>query len=497
MYPTEKDLGGKRKREVDEYRIVKEEMQDGSILDDRQCMKLRKKSNVNSFLMHIPNEILGKILDEVSRKDLIRLSSTNHEHRGLVYMDLFRNIHLKWKDIKLFLENFKQLDYVQRVKILCDLENEKETNNGEWNVSFRKLFEECKNLREMHIELITSARCLKYKDDFDVELSNKVEKMTLVSKSVCNSGDVNDNAMFELTQLQRFHNIRQLTLKGFSIAKDIYFYPKIKEDMSDYRKRSLDGKLIELDEVKLINCAWEYPVNLKDVFSPEYPMPGNGSLLSSSTRNRRGDTNCRPVKIGLYFSGDYVKFTGCERFKSFINTEYNERFFFEIDFYKNLKELEVVVLNDRYKENGFTCYYPWLHMINLQREYYTEVAPDNGWSGHGAPVDSAMVKRSILSNLEKLVLVGWRSSSIQELDKCFAAKDGIEMHMRHFELYLMRGNNYERSGKPLLEEEVRKIDTYTQRLRSIFGPCCHVKVGYIDECMDERYDDTFGDVFRL
>ena len=492
MYTADKDLGGKRKREFDDdYGIANGEGQEDSILDVRQGMKLRRTSNVNSFLMHIPNEILSKILDELSRKDLILLSSTNHEHRGLVYMDLFSNIHLRWKDVKTFLENFKQLDYVQRVKILCDLEKEKETNHGEWNVSFKRLFEECKNLRDMHIELITSARCLKYKDDFDVELSNKIEKMTLVSKSVCNSGDVNDNAMFELTQLQRFHNIRELTLKGFSIAKDIYFYPKIKEDMSDYRKRSLDGKLIELDEIKMINCAWEYPVNLKDVFSPEYPMPGNGSLLSSSIRNRRGDTNCRPVKIGLYFSGDYVKFTGCERFKSFINTEYNERFFFEIDFYKNLKELEIVILSDKYKENGFTCYYPWLHMINLQREYYTEVAQD------GAPVDSAMVKRSILGNLEKLVLVGWRSSSIQELDKHFAAKEGIEMHMRHFELYLMRGNNYQRSGEPFREEEVCKADAYTQRLRSLFGAGCYVKVGYIDECMDGRYDETFGDVFRL
>lgn len=503
MNTIETDIGGKRKREVETCDGIKgvKENKDGEA-EGEKCTKLRKENNVNSFLMHIPNEILGMILNRLDRKDLIRLSSTNREHRGLVYFNLFSSIQMKWKDIKPFLDNFKQLECVQRVKILCDLKNEKETNHGEWNVSFKKLFEECKNLNDMHIELITSARCLKYKDDFDVEVSNKIEKMTLVSKSVCNSGDVNDNAMFELTQLQRFHKIKALTLKGFSIAKDIYFYPKIKEDMSDYRKRCLDGKLIDLEEIRLINCAWEYPVNLKEVFSPEYPIPGNASLLSSSIRNSRGDHNCRPVKIGLYYSGDYVKFTGCERFKSFINTEYDEKFFFGIDFYKNLKELEVVIMNERPKENGFACYYPWLDMINLQREYYCEAEESTASLGEAATMATAttLVKRSILGNLERLVLVGWRSSSIQELDKCFSPREGIEMHMRHFELYLARRGNtcHQLHDEPLREDELRWAASYAVRLRSIFGAACYVKVGFVDECLDDgRYNDVFGDVFRV
>lgn len=473
------DRGEKRKREDKSF-----EKEETKI----RKLETTKANNKNLFFMEVPDELLNIIIEDISRKDLINLSCINHEHRGLFYLNIFKNIQLKWKDIKGFLENFKQLDKVERIHIICDCENRTETNNGEWNVSFKKLFELCRHLKDMHIELLTSGRCLKYKDDFDVELSDNIEKMTLVSQSVSNNGDVNDKAMFELTQLQRFHKIRELTLRGFSIAKDIYFYPKIKEDMSDFKKRCIDGKLIELDDIKLINCAWEYPVNLKEVFSPEYPIPGgnNNMMFMNNIKNCKGYDNCKPSKIGLYYSGDYIKFTGCERFKNFINTEYNDKFLFEVDFYKELKELEIVIMNDRQKENVFTCYYPWIDMINLRREYYTQDKSDG-----------EIIKQSIFSNLEKLVLVGWRSSSIQELDKVFKINEGIEMKMKHFELYLMRSGNHQRSGDVVTPEERMKIEKYRTRLEAIFGEGCCVKVGFVEECMDGRYDDVFGEAFRV
>lgn len=442
-------------------------------------------SKNTSFLMNIPNEILNMILEKLNRKELINLSCINREHRGLLYYEIFKNIQFKWKDIKFFLENFKQLNNVESVLILCDLKNEKETNHGEWNVSFKKLFERCLNLNEMYIELITSGRCLKYKDDFDVELSNKIIKITLESQSHCNSGDVNDNAMFELTQLQRFHKIKELTLKRFSIAKDIYFYPKIKEDMSDFEKRRNDGKLIELKDINLVNCAWEYPINLKEVFSPDYPIPG----LNSFNVNKQ--KNCKPKKLGLYYSGDYIKFTGCERFKSFINNEYNEKFLYEIEFFEELKELELVILNDKNRENEFTCYYPWIDMINLRREYYIEDLNSNKF-----------IKKTILGNLEKLVLVGWRSSSIQDLDKCFKiSKEKDEenyLQLRHMELYLMRNNNYQSSNIEIKDNELRRLSEYKERLQILFGNGCHVTVGYVDECIkDKRYEAMFGEQFVI
>lgn len=449
----------------------KRELEDNNEEIQRE-VKLRKdKNSSSSFLINIPNELLDLITSEINRKEIIALSTINRVHRNLLYLNIFKDIKLKWKEIEIFLEQFKQLDIVKSIRIICDLNNEKEANNGEWNVSFKKLFELCNNLNELKIELLTSGRCLKYKDDFDVEFSDKIENITLISNSKSNNGSVNDKAMFELTQLQRFHRIKKLILKGFTVSKDTYFYPKIKEDMSDYNKRSLDGKLIELKELKLVNCAWEYPVNLNDVFLPEYPIPGNTSLNMNK--------NCKIEKLGLYYSNEYIQFTACERFKNFIDNDNNDRFLFEIGFFKELKELEIVILNKMNKNSEITCYYPWIDMINLRREFYVDDRENGG----------GMIRQSILCNLEKLILVGWWSSSVQELDKCFKiSKDINKINMKHIEIYLMKNFNNNNNN---FEEDQVKINDYQIRLQGIFGDECYVKVGLIDECYDGRYDSIF------
>jgi hypothetical protein len=370
-------------------------------------VKQIKRERVDSVLMEFPNEVLEIIFNNLNKNDMINLSSTNKEHRLLIFDEVFKNVQMKWKNIKIFIDNFKYLDKINKLKIICDMENEKETNNGEWSASFKKLFEYCINLHEMEIGLIGSARCLKYKDDFDIESSNKIKKLTLESNNHYNEGDVNDKAMFELAQLQRFHEIKKLTLKGFSITKDNYFYPKMKEDFSDFEKRKLDGKLIKLKDIKLINCAWEYPLSLKEVFAPEYPIPG----LSNMNNERL--MNCQPEKLELVYTGAYTRFLSSERFKNFINTEYNQKFLFEVEFYSKLRELSIIVVpeKDRLKEDNemdkpkTIQYFPWLEMLNLSREFAVCTSTEG------------IIKQSILNNLEKLVLIGWRSSSVLDVDK--------------------------------------------------------------------------------
>lgn len=462
----------KRKRE--EYGDLNDTFKNKKIINVGQNL-----NNNTSFLINIPQELLNLILNNLSRKDLINLSCINKEHRRLFYCDIVKNIQIKWKDINYFLNNFKLLNLIERIKILSDLNNLKETNKSEWNISFKKLFKDCQNLKDMQIELLTSGRCLKYKDDFDIELTNNINKMTLVSKiNENNDGYNNNNSMFELTQLQRFHKIKELTLKKFCIGKDIYFYPKIKQDLSDFEKRCNDGKLIELKDIKLINCTWEYPINLKEVFSPEYPINNNNIITNKQ--------NCKPNKIGLYYSGEFIKFINCERFKNFINTDYNDKFLFEIDFYDELKELEIIIMNDKFKENEFSNFYPNIDIINLRREYYIKDFQTN-----------EIIKKSLISNLEKLILVGWKCSTIQELDKCFN-NNLKQFNMKHIEIYLMRGNNFTYCyNNPIEYKDLTILGKYHNKLKNIFGDNCYVKVGYIDECMDGRYDEIFEDSFVM
>lgn len=373
--------------------------------DECESVKRFKSSSNESILMRFPDDILDTIIKDLRKEDLIRLSLLDKKHRLLMYNEVFKNVQMKWKDIKVFVDGFKHLDITEKVRIICDLQNEKETNNGEWNTSFKDLLSKCKKLTHLDIGLISSARCLKYKDDFDIELSDKIKEITLTSNDIFNAGDVNDKAMFELTQLQRFHNIEKLKLIGFSISRDNYFYPKIKEDFSDFAKRRFDGKLVNLKDITLINCAWEYPLSLKEVFAPEYPIPG---ISGSSNMN---NSNCKPSKLELVYKGPYTKFLNSERFRNFINNKNNEKFMFEVEFYSQLKELRIIVIPDA--DEKIIQYFPWLEQLDLRREY-------------GLCTDNEVIRGSVIGGLEKIVLIGWKSSSVHDVDRLLEKANSVK-----------------------------------------------------------------------
>jgi hypothetical protein len=420
-----------------------------------QNPSLRKSLSLStSILCKLPSELVNVILEDLSRSDLLNLSLVDRRHRGVIFPMLFKSVFLKWMEIESFVENFKSLDIVEKVSIRSDLNNVGETNKGEWNASFKKMFERCTALWEMDIDLLTSGRCLKYKDDFDTDLSDKIEKMTLRSHSQGERGSVDDKAMFELTQLQRFHRVKSLRLIGFSICKDIYFYPKVKEDMSDYMKRRLDGKLIDLKELTLVNCAWEYPITLKEVFAPEYPIPG----IAHNGVGVGGVENCRLEKLSVIYTDEYIRFTACERFKSFVDTEHNDKFLFEIDFYKDLKELEMscFISKDRYD-----IALPWIGLINLGREFCVESEETPG----------LFIKTSLLRRLEKLTLQGWRYSSVQDVERVFAGVSGGSV-LRHVRVSVAQQS----LQKSVLTAQLTQLTQLTQRLRSVLHHAVQVQL---------------------
>ncbi|GMM30404.1 hypothetical protein DAMA08_031490 [Martiniozyma asiatica (nom. inval.)] len=446
-----------------------EEENDDDISDTAKRIKINKKDIVGN----IPYELLIQhILPLLSRKDVINLSILSHTHRSLLHSIVFSKVETYWHSIPEFIKNFKHLSKVETIKFKSDLNDKKATNFGEWNNSLKDILS-LNNLNGLEMELLTSARCLKYKDDFDVDLSNKIKNLSLISQMGATTGDQNGEAMFELTQLQRFHHVQNLTLKGFSLARDTYFYPKVKTDMSDYKIRRKDGKLMNLSTVTLVNCQWEYPFSLSDVFAPEYPLPGG--VISSNKK-------VSPKSISLFYSGEASKFVESERFKSFVDNEYNKHFMFEIDFFKELKELSIVIVNSNYEKNSFSYYYPRLNLINLKREFWIESV-------------EGMKKQCMISNLEKLKLIGWRLWSDQELDSCFRVGADFQMNMKSVEFFVMRSGNYQLGV--LTQSDKNRLNSYKLKLLDIFGEKCQVKVGYIDSCFDGRYDAQFGTKLEL
>ncbi|GME85165.1 unnamed protein product [Ambrosiozyma monospora] len=317
-----------------------------------------RKYYPNIFL-NMPFDVIEVMLKEggLSRRDILNLSMLSSKHRVKFYELVYQKIKLTWSNFQAFHECFKNKELVNCVRVFSDLKDKKATNYGEWNISMKDLLSDCPNLRSFVIEVMTSARSLKYQDKFDVDLSDKITEMKLIT----HSKEAGDDSMFELPQLQKFHNVRKLILNGFQLWKDKFFYPKYKPDFSDWKIRRNDGKLVELEDLSLINCKWNHPESLPEIFSPTYPTPS--SLTSTK------DSFTSPRSISLYYSEDSSSFVTTERFKSWLDNDRDEMFLFQTRFYMNLKRLNLVIVNHNYEENKFIYYYPWLNWINFKRTF--------------------------------------------------------------------------------------------------------------------------------
>lgn len=395
-------------------------------------------------LLKVPSELLDAIVRNLSRKDIINVSTLSHAHRALVHGYLFDEVRSPWTNLSGLVKGFKHMAHVRKLSI-DSAEDITATTKCEWNASFRPLLEQMPRLEELHIQLATSARCLKYKDDIDEDLTSKIKTLSLRSMALASSGDANGEAMFELSQLPRFHDVEHLQLTGFSLNRDIYFLPRIKEDLSDAKFRKRDGKLNKLDNIELVNCLWEYPVTLKETFAPEYPLPSG----------IKPSPNCSPTRISLTYTNEASKFVESERFKMFVNNDQNPNFQFEVDFLHNLRDLELVVRNDNYEQNKFRYYYPRLNVLNLKRTFYTE---DGG-------------SQCLLGNLRRLRLVGWHLLSGLELDRCFKL-ESLPHNLEHFELQIVS-----RGDPP--ETEAALAESYAAKLGEIFHNNCTVVVGFL------------------
>ncbi|KAH3668621.1 hypothetical protein OGAPHI_002375 [Ogataea philodendri] len=418
------------------------------------------------MLINLPMELVP--LMELSRKDLVNLSLVDSSHRAKFYPLVYDKVKLTWNQFKNFNELFKSKDMVRSVRVFSDHTDKKATSYGEWNISLKELLEECANLKHLTIEVVSSSRCLKYQDKFDVDLSDKIEYLKLISHSL----EANDESLFELTQLQRFHNIKQLVLNGFLLTKDQFFYPKFKPDFSDLKQRSRDGRLVYLNDLKLVNCKWDHPCNLNDIFSPTYPSPN--PLINMETSEFTS-----PERLSLYYNDQSSNFVVSERFKSFIDNDLNELFLFQTRFYYNLKHLSLVILNQKSEENKYN-YYPWLNWLNLKKIFQAQ------------NMETLEIEnKSILTNLETLTLVGWRLTSLNELDKVFVVANGPQPRLKRLQLYIVKARTSSTDCTETTAADVDLLSRMKTRLELIF-PKCHTTVGFVEECVsDQRYANEY------
>lgn len=250
-------------------------------INKRKCARKDPGQNI---LLDLPSEVFELILEWLIVDDLKSLSVVNHAVRTMVLSRLFRAVKVRWEDVE-NVSDWKKNYLICKVRIMRE---QRQVAQSEWNVSIKKLFQ-CVNLRELEIELIGSSRCLKYKDDFSSEECEKIEKVKLVS--FCGgSGDYLEKALFESTHLKTFKKLRKIELHGFALGKDIY-----NNDMEN-------EELAELKEIKIVNCVWEFPLGISDIFS-----------------------GCKPEIVDVEYYGEAMRFTCSERFKAMVNVGSNRR----------------------------------------------------------------------------------------------------------------------------------------------------------------------------
>ncbi|KAH3683959.1 hypothetical protein WICPIJ_005061 [Wickerhamomyces pijperi] len=198
----------------------------------------------------------------LTRRDIITLSNTNHSFREFLYPYIFNEISLTWSMIDK-IDEFQFKDFVESIAIV---ENNSEK---EWGFRFEKFFNEFVNLKEIRLVLTQSSTPLKYNKLFD-DRSKPLEKLTLQTKT-------NENSMFGMDHLNLIPNgIKELVLEGFTIQFD-------REEVHNFEC---------LRKLTIIDCYWNYPF--------EFESFDNGVLESL---------------VVIY----YHQFVLSERFKEFTN----------------------------------------------------------------------------------------------------------------------------------------------------------------------------------
>lgn len=181
-----------------------------------------------TLFLTLPYEIIKLIFHDITKRDLINLSTVDRSFRKFLYPYIFNDIYLTWSMIQRIEQLMPFNEYVEQISIM---EN---NSSKEWSFKFDQFFDKFPNLAQISLTLTQSSTPLKYNKLCN---SSKVEKLTLQTMT-------NENSMFGMDHLNLIPNgIKELVLKGFTIQFD-------REEVDNYQS---------LKRLTIIDCYWNYP----------------------------------------------------------------------------------------------------------------------------------------------------------------------------------------------------------------------------------------------
>lgn len=221
---------------------------------------MRKRLKYDKLYV-LPVDVLELIIEYISRKDIINLSSTNKTVRTEFKWLLFQKMKGTWHDIqnpdfqKFCLSN-KQ--FIQTFRIVDCF------GYGEWQID---IFERILNklqARELIINSYNSSNWLKYRkgkfermelhyDPSQHDESTYYQQNPNPKNIVRLSHNQGSPKIFDLNHLVNFPNIKYLTLHKYHF------------NWQDHNNN------IHLKVLKLINCSWDYPFQLHQ-FDPHQSL---------------------------------------------------------------------------------------------------------------------------------------------------------------------------------------------------------------------------------
>lgn len=217
-----------------------------------------KKSKRGIDLLDLPTEILYFCFSFVEPTDVINLSGTCSRYRTEISPYIFKRINLTWMELidieKTELEKFahKYQQMINQVRIADSY------SNGEWQHDiFEKIEKYMPNTKSLLINSGESSYWLKYRSSPLIKClslyyeSDHLESTDIFLKNprkIKHSKKKSSLRMFDLEHLKGFGNLTSLYLDQYHLSS-----------MSDTNDELVH---VNLQDLKLVNCTWEYPFDL-------------------------------------------------------------------------------------------------------------------------------------------------------------------------------------------------------------------------------------------
>lgn len=199
--------------------------------------KIRKQVYLSHFIEILPHEIIIRILDLLTRVDLIALSQASRALRRVFMPYLLAHAKISWKDLVANWAQYRTLVPIDSTHLIESVRLINCCSKNEWTFPFADLFSSVKlpNLKSLELPTSGSTSFLKYSSTGS----------HLVSLKVCSK---KPGSVFSLEHVKPFDSLKQLTLQDYEIQAF--------EENTEWCPN--------LSTLELIDCSWCYPFQLEN-----------------------------------------------------------------------------------------------------------------------------------------------------------------------------------------------------------------------------------------